>query len=33
MSKDELRDKLTEIVSNIGKETDDSLNPETLLLN
>lgn len=32
MSKDELRDKLTDIVTNIGKEVDDSLNPETLLL-
>lgn len=32
MSKDELRDKLTEIVTNIGKEADESLNPETLLL-
>jgi predicted nucleotidyltransferase/uncharacterized protein (UPF0332 family) len=32
MSKDELRDKLTEIVTNIGKETDESLAPDTLLL-
>ncbi|MGV8169141.1 MAG: nucleotidyltransferase domain-containing protein [Candidatus Nanoarchaeia archaeon] len=32
MSKDELRDKLTGIVTTIGKEADDSLNPETLLL-
>ncbi|MFA6072548.1 MAG: nucleotidyltransferase domain-containing protein [Candidatus Woesearchaeota archaeon] len=32
MTKDELRDKLTEIVTKIGKEADDSLNPETLLL-
>jgi predicted nucleotidyltransferase/uncharacterized protein (UPF0332 family) len=32
MSKDELRDKLTEIVTKIGKESDDSLNPETMLL-
>ncbi len=32
MSKDELRDKLTELINAIGKETDESLNPETLLL-
>lgn len=32
MSKDELRDKLTELISNLAKEVDETLNPETLLL-
>ncbi|MGV8162516.1 MAG: nucleotidyltransferase domain-containing protein [Candidatus Nanoarchaeia archaeon] len=32
MSKDELREKLTNIVTSIAKEADESLHPETLLL-